>query len=122
MKVALNPALLAGPQIVLHIEAVKLPPGAAGIVRVFADLPEANAHTSVEDPHYLGYFTVLAKNSAEAAKGLHAANTSLDITGKKLFFQEKKEMTLTLVPLGASEEKNSVVRKVSVGRAYLSPE
>ena len=122
MKIALKPALLSGPRIVLHIEAVKLPPGAGGVVRVFADLPEANAQTSVEDPHYLGYFTVLAKNSAEAARGLHVANTSLDITGKKPLFQGKTETTLTLVPLGASDEKNSLARKVSFGRAYLSPE
>ena len=56
--------------LVLHIENLQLPPQASGIVRIFADLPQANADTSTEDEHFLGYFTILAKTSTEAAQGV----------------------------------------------------
>src|SRR5262245_28052942 len=55
--------------LVLHIENLQLPPQASGIVRIFADLPQANADTSTDDEHFLGYFTILPKNSMEAAQG-----------------------------------------------------
>jgi hypothetical protein len=62
---------------------LKLPPDSSGIVRVFADLPGADARTSTDDEHFLGYFTLVPKNSTEAARGIERASATLDLTAKK---------------------------------------
>ena len=88
--------------LVLHIENLQLPPQASGIVRIFADLPQANADTSTEDEHFLGYFTILAKTSMEAAQGVQRHDATLDLSPKKQLLVGKKALTLTIVPLGGS--------------------
>lgn len=90
----------AGSKLVLHIDDLKLPPNSSGIVRIFADLPSADANTSTEDEHFLGYFTLLPKNSTEAARGVQRPRAALDLSHKKERLAGKKEVTLTIVPLG----------------------
>ena len=87
-------------RLVLHFENLKLPPDSSGIVRVFADLPGADARTSTDDEHFLGYFTLVPKNSTEAARGIERAGATLDLTAKKQRLAGKREVTLTIVPLG----------------------
>src|SRR5690242_8554143 len=89
-------AVTPGAPLILHFDEVKLPPDSSGVVRVFADLPEADERTSTEDPHYLGYFTVMAKTSREAAHGIQRKAASVDITAKAYLLAGKREITLTL--------------------------
>jgi hypothetical protein len=112
----------AGGRLVLHIETLKLPAHSSGIVRVFADLPEANAETSVEDEHFLGYFAILAKNSAEAARGIERKSVILDLSHKRQFLAGKKETTLTLVPLGGASAatQGAAPSEATFGRVYIA--
>jgi hypothetical protein len=86
--------------LVLRVDDLKLPPNASGIVRVFAEYPDANPTSSTEDERFLGYFTVMAKDSAEAARGVQRPSVSLDVSHKKNFLAGKQTVTLTLVSLG----------------------
>ena len=108
LSITVPPETEKSRRLVLHFEDLKLPPNSGGLVRVFADLPSANAHTDVDDEHFLGYFTVIPKTSGEAAAGVSRRHVTLDVTQKKQFLSGKKDVTLTLVPA------------VTVGRAYLA--
>ena len=107
--------------LVLRVDDVKLPPNASGIVRVFADFPGANTETATEDERFLGYFTILAKDSAEAARGAQRSGVSLDVSHKKRFLAGKKTVTLTLVPLGrASGSAAAGQDELTFSRVYFS--
>jgi hypothetical protein len=107
--------------LVLRIDGLKLPPTASGIVRVFADYPDANASSSTEDERFLGYFTVLAKDSAEAARGLQRPSVSLDVSHKKDFLAGKHAVTLTLVPLGRNSAATAAAHdQLTFSRVYFS--
>jgi hypothetical protein len=106
---------------------LKLPPDSSGIVRVFADLPSAEARTSTDDEHFLGYFTLLPENSAEAARGIERASATLDLTANKQRLAGKRKVTLTIVPLGRPSllpavTPGSVSSRPTFGRIYLSRE
>ena len=112
-------------RLVLHFENLKLPPDSSGIVRVFADLPGADPRTSTDDEHFLGYFTLMPKNSTEAARGIERASATLDLTAKKQRLAGKREVTLTIVPLGRPSllpavAPGSASTKPTFGRIYLS--
>lgn len=125
VKVAL-PAGLArsSGNVVLHIENLKLPPHASGIVRVFADLPGATAATPTEDQHFVGYFTVLPKNSREAAAGAQQATTRLDLGHKKQLLSGKKAVNLTLVAVSGAGGSVAAEpsAKPTFSRIYLAQE
>jgi hypothetical protein len=112
----------AGGKLVLHVENLKLPPNSSGIVRVFADAPDANAETSTEDEHFLGYFTILAKNSAEASQGIERSSAVLDLSHKQQLLAGKKQVTLTLVPLGveSAPPAEQAQQKPTFARAYIA--
>lgn len=120
IKVTIPPGLKkAGGKLVLHLEHLKLPPNSSGIVRVFMDAPHANAETSTEDEHFLGYFSMLAKDSAEASRGIERTSAMLDLSHKQQLLAGKKEVTLTLVPLGV-ESAPSAEQKPTFARAYIA--
>ena len=107
--------------LVLRVDNVKLPPNSSGIVRVLADFPGANTETATEDERFLGYFTILAKDSAEAARGAQRSGVSLDVSHKKQFLAGKKTVTLTLVPLGrASGSDAAGQNQLTFSRVYFS--
>ena len=49
------PATVNVPLFINEGDTIKI--DSSGIVRVFADLPGADARTSTDDEHFLGYFT-----------------------------------------------------------------
>jgi hypothetical protein len=107
--------------LVLRVDNVKLPPHSSGIVRVFADFPGANTETATEDERFLGYFTILAKDSAEAAQGAQRSGVSLDVSHKKQFLTGKKTVTLTLVPLGRPSGSDAAGHNtLTFSRVYFS--
>jgi len=107
---------------VLHIEGIEVPPTKSAVVRVFANLPTATPETSIEDPHYIGYFTILAKTSKvrEQHKSHTPTNVMLDVPadlGKML--RGKPEVEVTLVPVaGVSSRPQDV--KLSFQRIRLT--
>jgi hypothetical protein len=122
-----------GGPLVLHLENVSLPPGSSGIVRVFADIPDADtlaagsaAEPKPDDPHYLGYFTVVPRTSAEATHGMDRKSVTLDLAHKAERLAGKTDVTLTLVALGrphsttTSEPRDASGGKPKVGRAYFA--
>ena len=128
VKVAM-PALSPGAasRLILHFDSLQLPPNSSGVVRVFADLPDADSNTKPEGEHFLGYFTVLPKNSVEAARGIQRNSATLDLSDKAKQLAGKKEVTLTIVPLGGTSAPS--VRgeappqsKPKFGRVYVAKE
>jgi hypothetical protein len=115
-------SMKGGGKLVLHLENLKLPPNSSGIVRVFADAPDANAETSTEDERFLGYFTMLAKNSAEASQGTARSSAVLDLSHKQKLLAGKKQVTLTLVPLGGefAPSAEQAKQKPTFARAYIA--
>ena len=109
----------ADARLVLHVDELKFAPNESGIVRVFADMPSANSETNIENEHFLGYFTILARNSAEAQRGIQRKSVTLDISDKKPLLAGKKEVTITLVPV-SERPGSSESRRFSIGRAYLA--
>jgi polyphenol oxidase len=97
---------------VLHIEGIEVPPYKAAVVRVFIDLPTATAMTPVEDSHYVGYFTILAKTSKprQQHKAHHPTNVTLDIPAELAkTLKGKAGVDVTLVPVaGISDTPQSV--------------
>lgn len=120
-----------GSPLVLHVEDLKLPPGSSGHVRVYADLPDADALTATagnaeptpDDPHYLGSFTLPAKNSAEATKGIERKSVILDVTEKTARLTASKgEVNLTFIALrapSAAASPESADAKPKFGRVYF---
>jgi hypothetical protein len=105
-----------GSSLVLHIEDLKLPPGSSGHVRVYTGLSDADAlaastataEPATDDPHYVGSFNVLAKNSAEATRGIERKSTTLDIGDKSSRLAASKgDVHLTFVALRAPNAEAS---------------
>ena len=126
VKVAI-PALSqsADRKLILHMDNLQLPPNSSGVVRVFADLPGADATTEPEGEHFLGYFTVLPKNSVEAARGIQRNSATLDLSPKANLLAGKKEVTLTIVPLGGTSVpsvrgQSTAETKPKFGRVYVA--
>ncbi len=99
------------------IQYAHLPATSDFAVRVFLDLPSANAATPISDPHYAGsfaFFGTEAPGSADSAAGhLHRPSFLVDLTAtlQRLKanpeFREDRRMSLQLVPVpfGARFEK-----------------
>jgi polyphenol oxidase len=97
---AVRPSLARKTVYVLHIDGIDVPPDASAIVRVFVDLPTANAATSASIKNYVGFFTVLPQT---LKRGLHkhklknvAFNVS-DKMGDVLRLDNKVQVTLVPV-------------------------
>ena len=120
-NIAIPSSARDGSRLVLHIDHLKLPPHSSGIVRVFAGLPNATAETSVSDDHFVGYFTILAKNSGDAARGVQRDAIALDLSHKTRLLANKKEITITLVPLGPAPDLPSAAPiKPTFARVYIA--
>ncbi|HEY4358373.1 MAG TPA: tyrosinase family protein [Acidobacteriaceae bacterium] len=120
-------ALSAGTpnQYVLHIEGVVAPPGGAPVVRVFIDKPDANAATSVEDPHFVGYFSIVphhATGQAPANEMNHPRNYTFELRRNAEAMKEHSDaVAVTLVPV-AGENKQPDGFKLTYQKAYLAVE
>jgi polyphenol oxidase len=87
---------------VLRISGIKGPPGGAAIVRVFVNLPSASPATSLSDPHFLGYFTLvpnsLAGSHVHGQNGLNAAFV-LGPSARSAI-GDAQDLDVTMVPVG----------------------
>jgi polyphenol oxidase len=109
---------------VLHIDGIDVPPHLGGLVRVFINLPSATAATSIDDPHFVGYFTVLAKRAKAGGhekKEHPAMNVAFDVPVTKMreLLANRDELSVTLVPSGAQNEKGQDM-KLKFKKIYLA--
>lgn len=97
---SVSPSSSGGAQYLLRLSGIKGPPGASAIVRVFVNLPSASAETSLADPHYLGYFTLVPGGLGgmhSHGKGLNAAFAVEGATLAAL--KNEDSLAVTLVPV-----------------------
>jgi polyphenol oxidase len=120
----------APPVYILHIDDVVVPIDQGAIVRVFVNKPDANASTPSDDPHAVGYFTVVprvvrAKGPAMAGHPTHShrpKNVILDVTRKiGPLLQPGGKLEVTLVPMGGADKKPASVN-LTYGKVYLTVE
>jgi hypothetical protein len=86
---------------VIRISGVKGGPGAAAIVRVFVNLPNAAPDTSVSDPHYVGYFT-LVPGSLRGSHGHSETGLNVELplrSETRALVGREQDLSVTLVPV-----------------------
>ena len=113
--VSLGASLSSEGRVYLHLEDVALQPGSGGVVRVYAGEPTRDV--PVDDAHYLGYFAVVPKNSAEARTGARRMSVSLPISRSQLGRGSEVKIAL-FVSKGISEEVESA--PVTFNRMYIT--
>jgi polyphenol oxidase len=120
-------ALAMGPGPQLHLEGVSVPEGNAAVVRVFLNKPDATVATPVEDPHFVGYITIVPRHSKKKAQE-HAHHTTerkrhvvfdlsadlLEVTG------DLSKAQITLVPVGTTEKAKPETITLNLDRVYIS--
>jgi hypothetical protein len=119
----------APPVYVLHIDDVVVPIDNAAIVRVFVNKPDANAATPADDPHAVGYFTVVPRMGAamgnmanQRAHRHRPKNIALDVTRKiGPLLKPGGKLEVTLVPMGGVDKKPTAIN-LTYGKVYLTVE
>ena len=106
------PKSAAARNMALRVGGIVANPGQGAILRVFAEMPEANRSTSVDDEHFVGYVTMLAgggRNKAGSSVILnlpsHAAR----------WLKDSPTLRITLVPMNDGEIRVGNVQMVSAG-------
>jgi tyrosinase len=110
-------------------------------IRIFLNLPDANASTPLDDPHYAGYLAVFGHGACYGGPG-HCQpaplrrrdydlrprdhntprNYRVDVTkcAKRLLNKERNSLTITLVVIGADyEEDHELLRLKGVSLNFL---
>jgi polyphenol oxidase len=90
---------------VIRIAGIQAPTGGSAIVRVFVNLPSANAATPVTDPHYVGYFT-LVPNSLRGTHvhGHPGLSVELPLRAQtREVMGASQDLSVTLVPVTGDE-------------------
>lgn len=119
---AFAPALLAAQDrnapVTLAIEGVAGQPVQPVRINVFVGKPDANAKTSTDDPHFVGYISIAPKYGADKARGLEISR-SFDVSNLDLSAQTTG-LPVTLVPVtGIAEAPGDLslsVRQISFRR------
>ena len=106
----------------LHIEGIEVPPHKSALVRVYANLPTANAATGTNTPNYLGYFTVVAKSTTAGEHRHDPLNVKLDITKRvSRLLGASRDLSITLVPVTGARTKPRQVN-LSYRRIFITEE
>ncbi len=83
--------------VLLRLERVIVRRDAPAIWNVFWDMPEANAQTSVDDPHFLGYLTSLPNSASRDPKPV---NFTLELPAAAVeTLHQRGVMRFTFVPV-----------------------
>jgi hypothetical protein len=102
--------------LLLHMEEIYLPPHASGLVRIYMNLPEATWDTGTDTEKYLGYFSVVPRNSKESAGEIYRKSVVLNVSSKREVIAGERSIQLTLVV----SDPNSKPEALRLGRAYFS--
>lgn len=65
LSVAVPKLFQAGQHAILHLRSIQGGPARGAILRVFADLPDADVNTSVDSDHFVGHVTLLGGGGAQ---------------------------------------------------------
>lgn len=95
----------------LHVEGVRANPQQGAILRIFAEFPGANRATNVDDEHFLGHITLLARAGPAARAGSNMILNVPPSAGK--WFKKKRTAHITFVPMSEGE--------VNIGNVQLAP-
>jgi polyphenol oxidase len=122
---ATQPAARPPRSYVLHIDGVTVPEATAAFARVFVNLPNADASTSVSVPEYAGYFVIVpehVKPTTAHQEKPRARTYSFNITNRiAKMIDNKQNLSVTLVPFTGSNKKPTTM-KLSFSRIYLTVE
>ena len=88
------------------------------MIRIYANMPEADTTTGTSTDHFLGYLALVARTSREAPV---ERNVSLDVSGKLSELKGKHEVSITLVPMSVPETTAQSSEKLTYRRIRLSP-
>ncbi len=103
---------------VLHIDGISLPPNGGTIIRVFVDLPDANAKTELDPKHFAGYISVVPSGLGHKHPVLR--NVAFDLLPElAATVGASEQLSVTLVPVtaGGGEPAQAAVR---YRRIYLT--
>lgn len=118
-----EPTRTAGPRVVLVLEGVEVPADVALRLRVFLNKADANAHTSLDDLHYVGTLPFVPSFAAGIEHMDHQhlpRKLTLDVTRKiGAIRKEKPDLTVTLVPV-STDGKALEGKQVKVGSVSLN--
>ena len=99
-------------KMMLRVGGIVANPEQGAILRVFAEMPDANRSTSVDDEHFLGYVTMLA-GGGRSKTGSSVLLNLPSHAGK--FFKNTASLRITLVPMSDGEIRVGNVQIVSAG-------
>lgn len=94
-----------GKRVVLHIDDVRVSEQKDAAVAVFLNLPNANASTDFEDPHFVDFFTIVTHGGGPA----HEAHSNRDFTFRlsarhlRIIEEAGGSVQVTLVPVSTTE-------------------
>ncbi|HWW62146.1 MAG TPA: tyrosinase family protein [Thermoanaerobaculia bacterium] len=99
------PSSFEGKRVVLHIDDVHVGDQKDAAVAVFLNLPNANASTSFDDPHFVDFFTVVTHGGGPE----HEAHSNRDFTFRlsarhlRIIEEAGGAVQVTLVPVSTTE-------------------
>jgi hypothetical protein len=112
--------------ILVRIDGITVDPRATAHVRVFVNLPQGQEPT-VKSPHYIGYFTVVAKvpkgddRRAMPAHGMKPhppRNVAFDVTRKlSMLLKDHRHFSVSLVPFDLKGRRERI--KVGFSKVHL---
>jgi hypothetical protein len=110
VPVAVPPGI-AAKNLMLHVDGVRVNPQQGAILRVFAELPAASRSTSVDDEHFLGHITLLARAGPASRAG---SNMVLNVPASaEKWLKSRRTARITFVPMSEGE--------VSITNVQLAP-
>ena len=105
---------------VLHIDGIAVPANERAIVRVFLNLPAANAQTSAKVKNFVGTFVVLPKGVGTATHDHRKMNVAFNVTNKLAdLVKPDGKLTVTLVPVTGPHKKPDVIH-MTYDKVYIS--
>ena len=105
------PQAATSKNLILRIHGVDVDPQQGTILRVFAELPGANRSTSVDDEHFLGHITLLARAGPKSKTG---SNMLLNVPASaEKWLKNRRTVRITFVPMSEGE--------VSIAKVQLTP-
>jgi hypothetical protein len=105
------PSAAGSRNLMLRIDGVQVNPQQGAILRIFAELPGANRSTSVDDEHFVGHITLLARAGPKSRAG---SNMVLNVPASaEKWLKNRRTARITFVPMSEGE--------VSIGKVQFTP-
>lgn len=97
-------------RLALELRGIQAPEGKGAILRVFLELPEADQTTSVQDPHFVGYVTLVPHGQVQRQK---PRNVILPLPkGWAAWLGGRRKARITLVPYPPGKDAHVRIESV----------